>query len=159
MCVRDLEGHERCSHLLNSACSASRHPKIPFHCVIKRNVVSSSCWCGACLQWWSNLRPVDLFLFFSLSSPKNYSLLLLGVNIHFVLISQFWFWFFCKSLIYFQFYSSISIYQILYYPLWSLFYGFLIFIISPFIKILVIFYFILQFKLLLLYFLICSSLF
>ena len=103
------------------------------------------------------------FFFPSLSSSKNYSLFFLGVNIStsalILFISQFWFWFFYKSLICFQFYSSIPIYQILYYPLWSSFYGFLIFIISHFIKNLVIFYFILQFKLLVLYFLICSLLF
>jgi len=36
---------------------------------VRRNVVSSSYWCG--VHWWSSLTPVDLFFFFpsSLSPP------------------------------------------------------------------------------------------
>jgi hypothetical protein len=106
----------------------------------------------------------SFFSFFSLSFTANYSLILLVVDIStFVLIlmiSNFWSRPFYTSFICFKFHPSISIYQILYLPIWSSFFRFLIFIIGPFVKILVVFNFIIQFKLMILYFLIwCSLLF
>jgi hypothetical protein len=86
------------------------------------------------------------FTFFSLSSFKNYNLALLVVEIStliiVLLIFYFWSWSFCESFIYFQFHYSILIYQILYYLMWSLFFGFLVFIIDLFVKVLVVFNFI-----------------
>ena len=54
----------------------------------------------------------------------------------------------------FQFHHSISIYWILYSWIWSLLFGFLIFILGHFVKKLVVFNFIIQFKLIVLCFLI-----
>jgi hypothetical protein len=49
--------------------------------------------------------------------------LLLVFKLHYfiLLISNFWYWLFCRIFICFQFYSSILIYQILYCPIWSFF--------------------------------------
>jgi hypothetical protein len=66
---------------------------------------------------------------------------------------------FCKNLVCFQFYHWISIYQILYSPIWSSFFGFLFFCFSLFVKVLMVFNFIIQFKLMVLCFSILSSLF
>jgi hypothetical protein len=111
-------------------------------------------WC-----WWVFL----LFSFFYLSSLKNCNLALLVVGIStsilIFLISNFLSWSFSRSFICFQFHHSISIYQILYFLMWSSFFRILIFILSLFVKILVFFNFITQFKLMVLYFLIWLSLF
>ena len=78
------------------------------------------------------------FPLLSLSFLKNYSLVLLVIDISTLVliffISNFWFWSFYRSLIYLQFHSSISIYHILYSPTWSSFFGFLFFIIGLIVK-------------------------
>jgi hypothetical protein len=76
-----------------------------------------------------------------------------------ILISHILSWLFCKNFICFQFYHWILIYQILYFPIWSSFSGFLIFYFSLFIKVLLVFNFIIQFKLIVLCFSLLSSLF
>jgi hypothetical protein len=68
-------------------------------------------------------------------------------------------WPFYRSFICFQFYHSILIYQILYSPIQSSFFEFLIFFLGHFVKVLLVFNFIIQFKFSELYFLIWSSLF
>jgi hypothetical protein len=75
------------------------------------------------------------------------------------LISHFRSWFSCKNFICFQFYHSIIIYQILYSLIWSSFFGFLIFYFCTFVNVLLIFNFIIQFKLKVLCFPIWLSLF
>jgi hypothetical protein len=65
---------------------------------------------------------------------------------------------FCISF-FFQFHQWIPIYQILYFSIWSLFFEFLIFYLNHFVKVLLIFNFFLQFKLMVLYFSIWSSFF
>jgi hypothetical protein len=51
-----------------------------------------------------------------------------------LLISSFCSWPFCKILIGFQFHHSISICDMLFFPIWFLFFLFLIFVLDPFIK-------------------------
>jgi hypothetical protein len=100
---------------------------------------------------------------FSLPTLKNYSLILLVIGIStsviILLISHFQSWFSCKNFICFQFYHSIIIYQILYSLIWSSFFGFLIFYFCTFVNVLLIFNFIIQFKLKVLCFPIWLSLF
>jgi hypothetical protein len=107
-------------------------------------------WYDACLRWWSFFFPSSLL-------PKNYSLILLIVDIStsvvIFFIFNFWSWPFYKSFIYY----SITIHQILYSLMWSSFFGFLIFILGHFVRVLVTFNFILQFKLIVLCFQIWSS--
>ena len=68
----------------------------------------------------------------------------------------FWFlilsWSFCRIFIYFQFHHSITIYQILYSPIWLSFLWFLVFCLCLFVWVLLIFNFTIQFKLMVLYF-------
>jgi len=103
------------------------------------------------------------FCFFSLSSSKNHSLAFLVVDISILVLIllnfNFWPWFFCIIFIYFQFHHSILIYKILYSSMWSLFFGFFIFFLGSIVRVLVIFDFIIQFKLMVLYFSIWSSFF
>ena len=105
---------------------------------------------------WFVVGESFFFFFFSLFSLENYSLTLfvidISISVLILLIYIFCFWPFCKSFICFQFHPSISIYQKLYFPIWFLFFWFLFFSLSPFIKVLVVFNFILQFKLMVLCF-------
>jgi len=109
------------------------------------------------------LSHVGFFPPFSLSSPGYYSLVLLVVSIStlipIILISHFLSLSFCRNFICFQFYFWILIYQILYSPIWSSFFEFLIFYLGHFIKVLLVFNFIIQLKFLVLCFSIWSSLF
>ena len=77
-------------------------------------------------------EPFDCPPLFSLFSPENYSLIFLIVGIStlifILLIFNFLSWFFfCKTLIYFQFHHSIPNNQILYSLIRSSFFGFLFF--------------------------------
>jgi hypothetical protein len=93
------------------------------------------------------------WIFFFLSSlfPKNYSLLVFQFKFLF-----FWFlilsWPFCRIFIYFQFHPSILIYQIWYSPIWLSFLWFQVFYLCLFVWVLLAFNFIIQFKLMVLYF-------
>ena len=66
---------------------------------------------GVICCWWT------FFSFFFLFSPKNYSLILFGVDIStsvlIILISNF-FWLFCKIIFGFQFHPSVQIYDIIF---------------------------------------------
>jgi hypothetical protein len=78
---------------------------------------------GMVCCWWASL---SYFLFFSSFSLKNYNLTLFIVGILILVliyfISNFCSWPFCRSFICFKFRHSISIYQILYFSIWSLFF-------------------------------------
>ena len=129
MHVACLETHGRCSCC---SCEASWCPKISFHCIV--------------------------------GSAEYYSLTLLiigfSTSILIILISIFFLsWPFYRSFICFQFYHSILIYQILYSPIQSSFFEFLIFFLGHFVKVLLVFNFIIQFKFSELYFPIWFSLF
>jgi len=104
-----------------------------------------------------------LFSLFSLSTLKNYNLILLVIGIStsviILLISHFRSWFSCKNFICFQFYHWIIIYQMLYSLIWSSFFKFLILYLGIFVNVLLIFNFIIQFKLKVLCFLIWFLLF
>jgi hypothetical protein len=113
----------------------------------------SSLFYDKCLQWWSDLFLVGHFFF---SHPhEKYSLTFFVVSIStlviILLIFNFWFWPLCRSFICFQFHPSIPIYHILHSPIRSSFF-FLLFFLGSFIKDLLVFNFILQFKLMVLYF-------
>ena len=73
-------------------------------------------------------RQQAYLFFFSLSSPENYSFVLfvdgISTSILILLISNFCSQPFCINFICFQFHYSISIYQILYFLIWSLFFLF-----------------------------------
>jgi len=102
------------------------------------------------------------FFFFSLLSPKNYSLTLFVVGILtsvlVLLIFIFCSWLFYKSFIYFQFHPSVSICSILFVS--NLIHILLISnFFSPFVNVVVVFNFILQSKLMVLCFPIWFSLF
>jgi hypothetical protein len=81
-----------------------------------------------------------IFFFIFFSSPENYDFDFFLVDIstsEFIhLIFNFCSWPlpFCRSFIYFQFNHSISIYQILYFSIWSLFFLFLFFFFGLFCK-------------------------
>ena len=122
-------------------CAISLHSKMFFHHVIGSTAMFSSCWCGACSWWCFILASMKLFFsFFSLFSPKNYNLVLLVVSSSTsIFIFNFWSRLFYRSFICFQFDSSILIYQILFSPMWSLFFEFLIVFLGIFKKVLVIF--------------------
>jgi hypothetical protein len=115
--------------------------------------VSSFVWSGTCQFWWSNLSLVG---FFSLYCPKKYSstLFIIGISTLVLIFFIFYFysWLFCRSFICFQFHLSIIFYQILYFSTWSLLFWFWFFFFSPFIKVLLVFNFIIQFKLMVLCF-------
>ena len=108
-------------------------------------------------------RWIFIYLFFYLSSPNNYNLALLVVcistSIFILLISFFFSWPFCRNFICIQFHLLIPIYQILYYLIWSSFFGFLIFYLDFLVKVLLVFNLIFQFKLIVLYVLIWSLFF
>jgi hypothetical protein len=115
---------------LSGVCGVSWHPKILSRHVIESIVMSSSVSSGMCWHWWSSLSLVGLFpFFFSLFSLKNYNLALFVIRIStlvlILFISSLCSWSFCWSFNYFQFNLSISIYQILYFSIWSLFFWFL----------------------------------
>jgi hypothetical protein len=115
---------------------------------------------GMCWHWWSSLSLVGLFpFFFSLFFLKNYNLALFVVRIStsvlILFISSLCSWSFCRSFNYFQFNLSISIYQILYFLIWSLFFWFLTlilvvlifnFFLDFFVKVIILFKFTLQSK-------------
>jgi hypothetical protein len=137
--------------------SVSWHSKMLFHYVIGNIIVFSSCWCNAWLSWWLILASMSLFfLFFLFFSPKNYSSTFLFVDIStsffIFFIFNFQSWPFYWSFICFQFYPSILIYQISYSSMWSSFFIFLNFIVCSFIRVLVVFNLIIQFKLMILIF-------
>jgi len=99
---------------------------------------------GVCHQW-----PILLFfLFFSLL-PKKYMLVLfffgVSISVLIILIYNF-FWSFYKNFICSQFSTLITICHILSFSIQSLFLWFLIWFLDPFIKILIAFNFILQWK-------------
>jgi hypothetical protein len=96
-----------------------------------------TCW------WWvSDLSPIGLSfffpLFFSFSSLKNNRLVhfFIGISTSVLILSIFNFSSlpFSKSFIYFQFYSSIPNWHILFFSIWSLFFWFLIFFLGFFRK-------------------------
>jgi len=92
--------------------------------------------CCTCINRWSSLVPVGL-TFSYLIENYNLTFLVIDIPISVIVLLIFYFLFrpSCKSFIFFfQFHYSISVYQILYYPLWSLFFGFLIFIHGIFCK-------------------------
>jgi hypothetical protein len=128
--------------------------KMSFCRVIKSVIMFFSCY-DACCMW--DFSP------FSLSFLRYYNLVLLVVSISIlipvILISFFLSWLFCRSFIFFQFHIWILIYQLLYSPIWSSFFEFLIFYLGHFIKVLLVFNFIIQFKFLVLCFSIWSLLF
>jgi hypothetical protein len=115
-----------------------------------KNTFSSCHWKRHCVlfhvEWRMSMLVVRfvfgglffIFLFFSLSTLENYSLTLFVVGILtsalIILISNFCSWFFYRSFICFQFHHSISIYKILYFSIWSLFFWFLIFFPLTFCK-------------------------
>jgi hypothetical protein len=159
-----LGAHGRHPRYFGGSYCISRHRKMLFYRVCWNVLVSSFYLCDMCLRWWSGLALVDLLFFlFSLPTLKNYNLILLVIGIStsviIFLISHFRSWFSCKNFICFQFYHSIIIYQILYSLIWSSFFGFLIFYFCTFVNVLLIFNFIIQFKLKVLCFPIWLSLF
>jgi len=145
---------------LSGVCGVSWHPKILSRHVIESIVMSSSVSSGMCWHWWSSLSLVGLFpFFFSLFSLKNYNLALFVVRILtsvlILFISSLCSWSICRSFNYFQFNLSISIYQILYFSIWSLFFWFLTlilvvlisnFFLDFFVKVIILFKFTLQSK-------------
>jgi len=147
----------RCKRCLPTSKNA-----LPYFCWKHLHVLFLLVWCVSLLV--VRLGAYRLcFCFFSLSSPKNHSLTLLVVGIStlvlILLIFNFWSWLFCIIFIYFQFHHSIPIYKILYSPMRSLFFGFFIFFLGFIVRVLVIFNFIIQFKLMVLFFSIWSSFF
>jgi hypothetical protein len=99
---------------------------------------------GVCHRW-----PILLFfLLFSLL-PKKYMLVLfffgVSISVLIILIYNF-FWSFYKNFIFSQFSTLIAICHILSFPIQSLFLWFLIWFLDPFVKILIAFNFILQWK-------------
>jgi hypothetical protein len=136
-----------------------------------KNILLSCYWKRQCiiflLVWrvspvviWFVINEPFFFLFSLL--PENYMLTIFVVCISTSILTLLIFFLschFCINFICFQFYYSISIYQILYSPIWSSFFWFLIFFLGFFIKVLLVFNFIIQFKLMVLCFLIWSLLF
>ena len=109
-------------------------------------------WCMSHLIVGFYINEFFFFIYFL----KNYSLAFLVVDIStsvfIFLISIFLSWPFYKNFICFQFHLSILNYQILYCSMWYSFFGFLIFILSTFVKVLIVFNFIIQFRLMVLFF-------
>jgi hypothetical protein len=131
-----------------------------------KNVIPLCHWKYSCLLFLLVQRLAQLviefsvdepfFSHFSLFSSKNYSSTFLFVDIStsvfIFFIFNFQSWPFYWSFICFQFYPSILIYQISYSSMWSSFFIFLNFIVCSFIRVLVVFNLIIQFKLMILFF-------
>ena len=108
--VQHLEPCGRRSHISSDTCGVSWHPKISFHRVVGSAVMFFFWWSGVCRQELYSLSLIDLFLFFSFSSLKNYTLALFVICIL----------------------TSVR--------------TFLIFVLGPFIEVLFVFNFFLQFQ-------------
>jgi len=106
-----------------------------------------SSWCGA---WWclmGNLSPVVVFFFplFSLSNLKKYTFVLFFIYFNYnPYFFNFCSWLFYRSFVFFQFNPLIRICHILFFSIWSLFFWF--FLLSLFVKVLLVFNFIIQSK-------------
>jgi hypothetical protein len=147
--VGHLLVHGRCLRILDSICDASWWPKIPFHCVVKNVTMFSSCWCDTCQWWRGDLSLVDLFFLLLLFSFIPWKLQLdflwfwyLNFNPHFF-NSIFFLGPFGKTLIGFQFHPSIQIFGIIFFNLILIVLN-SNFFLSYFIKILLVFNFIIQ---------------
>ena len=130
-------------HVYLGAWEVPKHFERHMRCLsASKNALSTYRWkrCRVLFLLVRHISPVvvrfiasELFFppFFSLSFIKNYSLALLVVGIltsvFILLISNFWSCSFCKNFICFHFYSSIPIYQILYFSNWSSFFWLLFF--------------------------------
>jgi len=103
--------------------------------VIESIVVFFLYCCCTCINQRSSLVPVGLN-FSYLIENYNLTFLVIDISISVIVLLIFYFLFrpSCRSFIFFQFHHSISVYQILYSPMWSLFFGFLIFIHGIFCK-------------------------
>jgi hypothetical protein len=102
------------------------------------------------------LSPMTVSPLFSLSSPTKHMLIffvfgiLLSVLIFF--ISSFFSWTFYKSFVLSPFSHSIVVCYIVFFPIRILFFGFLIFFFGFFVKVLLVFNFIIQSKFMVYYF-------
>ena len=150
---------ERCLCILGSVCGTFRHLKISLCRVVGSIVMSFFLWSDTSQHWWSGLLYVRLsFLLFFLFSllPKKlqfdpFCCSYFNFSPYFF-IFYFYSWFICRNFICFQFHSSIPIYQILYFSIWFLFFWFAIFFLCCFVKVSLIFNFIFQSELIVLYF-------
>ena len=133
-------------------------PKKSFYHVIGSVTVFSFYWCGAYIRWWSGMLLVGLYFIFScsLSFYEIYKLTLLVANnstsVPILMIFLFWSCLSYKRFICFQFHHWISIYQILHSSIWSTLFRFLIFCLGLFVKHLLVYNFMIQFKLMVFFF-------
>jgi hypothetical protein len=137
------------------ACNVyQRQKKMSFCLVIRIFIISSFYWWVMHVSFDSRVLYQWVFSFYLFFEKLQLGLLGCGYfNFSFIfLISIFLSWPFYKNFICFQFHLSILNYQILYCPMWYSFFGFLIFILSTFVKVLIVFNFIIQFKLMVLFF-------
>jgi len=143
-CVKHLEVCGRRSRLSGNTCEIYKNA---FHCIVGSATMFSSYWYGVCLWWWFGLSLIDL------SSPPLLSLIPWKLQFgpldcwrfnfnSYYFNSNFWSWLFCISFTCFQFHSSIPVYQILYFSIWSSFFEFIIFCLVLFVKVLLVFNFI-----------------
>jgi len=128
-----------------------------------KNILPPCCWKRRhvffLVEWSVSTRIVQ----FVVNWPFSFLFFLLHQELHLGPICYLYFnfspyffnfcsWSFYRSFICFQFRPSIPIYQILYFLIWSLFFLFLIFFFDFFVKVLLVFNFIIQSKLMVLCF-------
>jgi len=103
--------------------------KYPFTVSLKASSFSLSCEMAHVGASSLVCHRLISFSLFSLSFPKNHSFtfFVIDISTSVFLFLHFFSWPICRSLIYFQFHRSISIYKILYFSIWFLFFWFLIF--------------------------------
>ena len=111
--------------------------------------------------WWTVYRR-STFLYFFVSffpiSPNVTThlscvlLLFFSILVLMFFMAYFCLWPFYKSFVCFQFSPSIIICHILFFLIWSLFFWFLILTLGSFVKVLIVFYFVIQSKFMLSFF-------
>jgi hypothetical protein len=129
MCGDVLLSNATCWHLFGSV-------DVSFFLLVKGVPIKDE-WFVTCSHFFNS--------FFSLSSPKSTywsSLLCLFQSHSLFFLFLFFSWSFYKNFVCFEFSSSIIIYRVLFFPIQSLFFWFLICILGIFIKVLLIFNFI-----------------
>jgi len=135
-------------------CCISWHPKISFYRVIGKVIVSSFCRCCACLWWWFSLLLINLFFYFFLFHSSKITtwpswLLIFQFQSLLFLFLIFYIGPFVEiSFVFFSFFNP-NLTNNIFSNFFFSFLRFSIFYLSHFVKV---FNFIIQFKIMVLYF-------